>query len=222
MATRCFAPLQGQVVRITELTCGTPVTGNAVAVSEGIITVAFEADIEDGDEFVQKNAAGQLCINKKSPDALKRFNLTIDWCNVDPTLFDIIMNVSTELSGTDVVGWRDEIGANTREWALELWTGLSDVDDCDAGSGEWGYILIPRITGSMYGDYSVGNEVVNFQTTGYTLGQPSTGGWGFGPYNVIGSPAAPLDVAIASSQHRLVRTTTVAPPVATCGASTLS
>lgn len=218
MATRCFAPLQGQVVRITELTCGVPVTGNAVAVSEGIITVGFEAEIEEGDEFVQKNAAGNLCVNKRSPDALKRFNLTIDWCNVDPTLFEIIMNVATEADGADTVGWRDVEGTNTREWALELWTGLTDVGDC-GDTGEWGYILVPRITGAMYGDYSVGNEVVNFQTTGYTVG---SSGWGVGPYDVIGSPAAPLDVAITSTQHRLIRTTEVAPPTAACGASVVS
>ena len=60
---------------------------------------------------------------------------------------------------------------------------------------------------------------MSFQTIAYTLGGS---GWGVGPYDVIGSPAGPLDVAISATQHRLVRTTTVAPPASACGSSIVS
>lgn len=215
MATRCFGVVRGKRVRVTELnTCGVPVTGGSFVVSDGFVQVEITAEIEDGDEYVQKNADGKLCINLRSPDSLKRLNVTVDWCKVDPEIFNLVTGNPLEMSGADAVGFRIQEGEADTRWALELWTGLDD-DACTAGAVEYGYLLLPRITGSTVGDITVANEVSTFQTTGYTEGDS---GWGVGPYDVIGSPAAPLDVAIAAIDHALIRVTPVAPPAALCGA----
>lgn len=219
MATQCFKPLRGKRVRVTELdVCGVPVTGNSFVVSEGFVTVALTSELEEGDEYIQKNADGKLCINERAPDALKRLTVTVDWCEVDPDIVNLITGYPTELDGADTVGFRIQSGEADTRWGLEVWTGLAGAA-CDDGSVEYGYLLVPYITGSTIGDYSIGNEVVNMQTTGYTV---DGSGWGVGPYDVIGSPAGPLDVAMGSTDHALLRTTTVAPPAASCGAQVIS
>lgn len=217
MATTCFGVLRGKRVRVTELsTCSVPATGNSYVVSAGFIQVTISAQIESGDEYVQKNADGALCINERAQDSLKRLEVGVDWCKVDPDIINIITGNPLELDGSDAVGFRIEEGVADARWALELWTGLSD-QDCSAGE-QYGYVLLPSLTGSTLGDITFENGTATFTTNGYT---EHNSGWGVGPYNVIGSPAGPLDVAISSVQHALLRTTVVAPPTAVCGAQTL-
>lgn len=219
MATDCFAPIRGKTVRITELDCGVPVTGNAFVVTDSFVTVTMEPEYEEGTEYVQKNANGDLCINERAPDALKRITTTIDWCRVDPNLFSLITGATLEMDGADVVGFRDATGVNDTEWAFEMWTGVAGQSGCGAGA-KYGYFLLPRLTGGTYGEFTIEDgSTVSFQTIGYTV---ENSGWGVGPYDVIGSPAGPLDVAIAANQIRLVRTTTVAPPASACGPGVVS
>jgi hypothetical protein len=86
MATStCATPIKGTHLRIVALdTCGVPVTGASglVAVSRGFISVAMAPDYEDGEEFFERNASGQACVNQKDDPTLKRLGLTIDWCEV--------------------------------------------------------------------------------------------------------------------------------------------
>lgn len=218
MAPTCFSVVRGKRVRVTELdVCGAPVTGNSYVVSDGFVQVAITSEIEDGDEYVQKNADGALCVNERAPDSLKRLNVTVDWCNVDPDIINLITGYPTELDGSDVVGFRIQEGEADTMWALEVWTGLGN-QNCDTGV-MYGYMLLPLITGSTLGDITIENAAATFQTTGYTQGNS---GWGTGPYDVIGSPAGPLDVTIGTTDHALLRVTEVAPPAAVCGAQTLS
>jgi hypothetical protein len=218
MATQCFSVVRGKRVRVTELdTCGTPVTGSSFAVSEGFISVALTSELEDGDEYIQKNADGKLCINERAPDSLKRLNVTIDWCNVDPDIISLITGYPQELDGSDAVGFRIQEGEADTNWALEVWTGLSN-QNCDDGV-QYGYLLLPFLTGATLGDITIENAAATFQTTGYTQGNSA---WGVGPYDVIGSPAGPLDVAIDPVDHALIRLTDVAPPAAVCGSQILT
>lgn len=218
MATRCFSVVRGKRVRVTELdACGVPVTGGSFVVSEGFIQVALTSELEDGDEYIQKNADGKLCINERAPDALKRLSVTVDWCQVDPDIISLITGYPVELDGSDSVGFRIQEGEADKRWALEVWTGLGGAS-CNGGSVEYGYMLLPHITGSTLGDITIENANATFQTTGYTEGGS---GWGVGPYNVIGSPAGPLDVPISAVDHALIRVTEVAPPDAVCGAQVL-
>lgn len=220
MPTQCFNVVRGKTVRVTELdTCGVPVTGGtgSFIVSNGFIQVAITSEVEDGDEYIQKNADGVLCVNERAPDFLKRLTVTIDWCQVDPDIIHFITGYPTELYGSDAVGFRVQEGLSDTRWGCELWTGLAD-QNCDAVGAEYGYLLLPRITGSILGDLTIENGAATFQTTGYTEGNS---GWGFGPYNVIGNPARKLDVIIGANDHALIRTTEVAPPTAVCGAQTI-
>jgi hypothetical protein len=220
MATKCFSVVRGKRVRVTELDdCGEPLFGGDFVVSDGFVQVALTAELEEGDEYIQKNADGRLCINLKNPDSLKRLNVTVDWCNVDPELISVVTGLPVELDGADAVGFRIQSGEYDKKWALEVWTGLGE-DSCDeAGDLEYGYLLVPFVTGSTFGDITIANATTTFQTMGFTKGNS---GWGVGVYDVIGSPPGPLDDPMGPTDLALLRVTTVAPPAAVCGAQTIT
>lgn len=212
MPTQCYTTVRGKAVRVTQLDeCGA--VADLFVVSDGFISVTLTAEIESGDEFIQKNANGALCVNERSPDELKRLNVNVDWCQVDPDIISLITGFPVELDGTDAVGFRVETGQNNEKWALEVWTGLSG-DQCAEEGACFGYILVPFVAGAQFGDIVVENAAATFTTTGYTEANSQ---WGLGPWDVIGDPAAPLDVAIAANQIALLRKTCVAPPTAVCG-----
>lgn len=218
MATQCFPIIRCKRVRVTELdTCGTPVTGGSFVVSSGFIQVEITSELEDGEEYIQKNADGALCVNERGPDSLKRLNVTVDWCNVDPDIINLITGYPTEMDGADAVGFRIQEGEADTNWALEIWTGVAG--QACAGGLTYGYMLLPFITGSTLGDITIENATATFQTTGYTQGNST---WGVGPYDVVGTPAGPLVVPIGATDHALVRLTDVAPPAALCGAQTIT
>ena len=67
MATKKFSLVRGFAMRATRLDgCGRPVLGpDSVIASDGFITVGLTANIEEGEEISQTNAAGKLCITDK-------------------------------------------------------------------------------------------------------------------------------------------------------------
>lgn len=221
MATVCFSVIRGKMVRVTALDeCGVPEVGNSFVVSKGFVQVSLTSELETGDEIIVKNANGELCINDRVPDSLKRLNVAIDWCNVDPDVISIITGYPVEIEGEDTVGFRINEGFADTNWGLEVWTGLGSQQACDAAGALYGWVLVPYITGSTFG----GSQVISaaaatFQTTGYTQGNS---GWGVGPYDVIGSPPAPLTDPVGPLTHAVIRTTPVAPPVDACGAQTIT
>lgn len=221
MATECFTPLRGVAARITELDeCGAVPVDGVYVVSKGFITVNISMEVETGDEYIQKNADGFLCINERSPDELKRANVEIDWCRVDPSLISLITGNPEELETTDTVGFWTVAGPSTANYALEVWTRLAGGACADGGQC-YGYLLIPWNTGSRVGDITVENGPVTFQTTGgYTVLPPA---WGVGPWDVIGTPEAPtpLDAAAPDNGVFLTRTTCVPPPAESCGTAVI-
>lgn len=133
MASECFTPLRGTRIRATVVSaCGAPnapETAASQATSSGFISVAVSPQYEDGDEFVQKNANGDLCINDRSCDVFKRHNLTITLCGVDPDLMGIITGNPAEVSGAGInVGFRTRTGLPCNDFAFELWSGISGGD----------------------------------------------------------------------------------------------
>jgi hypothetical protein len=223
MAANCYSVVRGKRVRVTRLDeCGTPpaaMTTNALVTSSCFISVQYTLEYEDGDEHIQKNANGDLCINDKSCDQFKRVMVVISFCEVDPDLFSLLTSNSVEVdaAGNDV-GFRVSENTACSNFALELWSGLDDVE-CDvSGNLEYGYFLLPFVTNGTLRDFTVENGPTTFEINGWTK---SSTGWGTGPYNVVRSGAADtpsaLEDPITDEDHLLVRVTTVAPPAAVCG-----
>lgn len=222
MTTHCFTPVLGKRLRATELdTCGAVTPGTSEQVTtDGFITVTLSSEVEEGTEIIQRNAAGQLCVNEKMADSFKRFTVEIEFCGVNPSLLAIVSNAEPYVDyAGDVAGFTVPEGEINKKFALELWTGLSG-QACLPGGGDEasGYMLLPFIQAGVLGNIEMdGENAVTFSLTGaYTMGGNS---WGFGPYEVLrdtNATKALLPSPIDSYDHLLLIDTALAPPPVAC------
>jgi len=223
MGTKCFTPILGKIIRVTELdNCGNvpaATTADSAVVTDGFISVTLSAEVDDGAEIITKTASGALCVNEKLPNNFKRFTAEIQFCAVNPALLAFMTNAETYEDYTpDVAGFTVPEGVINKKFALELWTGLSGAA-CETGATyDGGYVLLPFVTAGILGDIEVnGENAISFSMTGaYTRGGNA---WGVGPYNVLYdelAAAAPLPTALDPLDHLLLIETTFPPPVASC------
>lgn len=222
MTTHCFTPLLGKRMRVTRLSdCGAPLadaTANAFVVTDGFISVTLGSEVEDGTEIIQRNAAGNICVNERQASSFKRFTVELTLCGVNPSLLTFISNVEAyEDYAGDVAGFTVAEGAITNRWALELWTGLAG-QGCAGANEASGYILLPNIKAGVLGNIEVnGENAVNASITGaITVGGNS---WGTGPYQVVYDGAnqpAVLPTALDPYDHLLMIDTALALPPMSC------
>lgn len=222
MPTHCFSPVLGKRLRVIELdTCGAVVAGSRYVSTDGFVTVTLSSEVEDGTEIIQRNAAGQLCVNERMSDSFKRFTAEIEFCGVNPSLLAIVSNAESYMDyAGDVAGFTVPEGEINKRFALELWTGLSG-QAClpgEATDEASGYLLLPFVQAGVLGDIAIdGENAVTFSLTGaYTRGG---NGWGTGPFNVLRddtSAPAPLPLALDPYDHLLLIDTALAPPPVAC------
>jgi hypothetical protein len=226
VATYCWGAVRGRLMRVTALDeCGAPPeegTPNSMAITKGFVSVDIETDVEDGDEFVVKNADGDLCINDRSPDSIKRLNLTMEFCQVDPGLFSLITGMELELDEApdlDVAGFRLNEGTVDINFALEVWQGINNAA-CAAGEGRpHVYNLFPYVRNGILQGYTIENDAASFEITAWTQGGS---GWGVGPdsYLVVlddmGAPSQ-LFVPVGPTTHLVSRRSAAPLPEPLCG-----
>lgn len=218
MPTQIIKPFRARTMRLTRLDpCCTPPDGGtpcSVIVMDGFLTVTLTADVEDGEEFVTKKASGDLCVNERLPDALKRLDASIELCEIDPEAVEMLTGWPLALdSEGDSVGFDVIEGINDAEVAIELWTGISG-QDCDPEVGErFGYLALPCLQGvTLDGDLAFAQEPTEVTLAGRTSSQHA---WGSGPFAVeddgTGS-AGPLVTALDADSHARLQSVTISPP----------
>ncbi len=218
MAAICAAVFKARVLRIIKLDeCGVPVTGagSAVSVFSGFISVAASPQYEEGTEYVQKTANGDLCVNEKDPNELKRVNLTITVCTLDP---DMIATVSGErllTTGTPATGTGVAYGEGvlTGRFSLELWQPLAGPGACTPGGDQqFMYWLYGNVGNTMVGDITFEQAAFTLPFTAETKGMYTA--WP----DSIGGRATGLGAnVILPGEHYLHNITTTPPPDAVCG-----
>lgn len=222
MATKCFIPLLGKMIRVTELdNClRIPETAQQIA-TDGFTTLSLTSQVEEGAEIIVRKASGALCVNERMASSFKRFDVEIEFCEVNPSLLAITTNAEEYTDGDDVIGFTIPEGEIKKWFALEMWTGLSGIV-CDPTTEEpSGYILLPGIVAGVLGDIEVnGEDAITFSMT-----QASTkggNGWGVGPYDVYkpsAGVAGPLPTPVDPYDHLLMIETNIAPPPSACDPS---
>lgn len=183
MANKTIKSIKGRAARITRLDeCGLPVYGPCSSlVTHGFISVTISHEYQAGDDYTQKNAWGELCVNEKDPDRIKWANTAIQFCEIDPGFLDIIGGANPVTFGGSTVGATFGPSAPVGAFALEVWTKKSGVGACIGGSPEWGYFVVPFVkNGKLDGDVKVENAPLNLSLTGAGYGAPAD--WGLGPY----------------------------------------
>lgn len=227
MATQCFPLVGGKVMRVTRLdACGRPVFGEcASVVSDGFVSIELSAVVDEGDAIDVKNAAGNSCVTRAAKPKLSGYTVNLNFCKVDPDLYALTTNqevVIDPFTG-DTIGFNIDIDIDLDSggFALEVWSEVPGVacstTDLSA-QGANGYILLPWLSGGVFGDFTIENDAVSFVVQNSAT--KSGSGWGVGPYNVMydatGDPA-PLALPIGPSQHIRTFLSFIAPPVAGCG-----
>ena len=227
MSTKCFTVVRGKRLRVTRLDeCGNPPAGStedALVVTKGFVTVELSAVVAEGTDIEQMNADGDLCVSDRSRDQFRRWDLSIELCEVDPSILSMLTNVVLEEDWEgNVVGVRQPEGASVDTFGLELWTGVPGTDCLPGEPTTYGYLLLPTVVPGSLGDITVENGATTFSVSGHTKG---SSGWGVGPYDVVPTDAentpGRLDTPIGQGEHLVLRTTTIAPPDVECGAQAM-
>lgn len=224
----CAKPLQGETMRVTRLDeCGNPEYGEcAYAVSDGFVSVTLTPNVEEGERFLQRNAAGRAIVNQRSAPVLNWYDVSIVFAEVDPELFTIITGLTPyEDDEGNVIGFPvTESDFATANFALEVWMKTSE-EECNPGDPYpfYGYNLLPWVVeGALMEDIVISNALITFTVTARTRkGTP----WGTGPYDVVrltDATPSPLYTDIPTDTHHLPIWTQLAPPEASCGCQSLS
>lgn len=225
----CPKPLQGSSMRVTQVdSCGHPLFGEcAFAVSDGFVSVTFTPNVEDGERFLQRNAAGRAIVNQRSAPILNWYDVVMEFQEVDLELFSIVTGLPVirddqqRAIGLPVT----ESNFATANFALEVWASTSEEECPPTGTPLpfYGYNLVPWVVeGALNDDYVIQNDLITFKIAGRSRkGTP----WGVGPYDVVldqtGDPS-PLFDEIPSDTHFLPLWTQLAPPEPECGCQSLS
>jgi hypothetical protein len=225
--TKCFSLVRGQVLRVTRLDgCGAVLPGpDSVVVSDGFITVGLTANNDTGTAISITNAAGKICIADTPAPKFTGYTVAVEFCGVDPDLFSLMTGQAKVLDGAgNSVGFKvnSDIDADDSGFALEMWSNVPAAV-CEPGQTvSFGYFVLPFLKGGVIGDFTVGNDAVNFSLAG---AQSKDGNaWGAGPFNVVlgsGGLPSPLLSPLDPNDHLLVELTGVSPPAAGCGAIAL-
>lgn len=229
MATDCFVPIRVPGIRATALnSCGAVLdNGCATVTSSGIITITIEKEVVDRQGDPQLNANGDICDDTTKAEQRRWYNVTIEFCRVDPQLINLMTAEPLVLDDTsptpNVVGFRTRRGSvNINNFALEWWTGLGGDTFCTGGVQKYGYALMPFLSEGVMTIPTFQNDRANFTVTARTKFNSL---WGTGPYNVLinqsgpnsGNPG-PLISAITADDDFHIQTTTLPPPLFnTCG-----
>lgn len=218
MTTSCFSLVRGRAMRVTRLDgCGAPVLGpDGQVVSDGFITVGLTANTDEGTSISITNAAGRICILDEPCPVFTGYDVTVEFCGVDPALFSLMTGQPSVVDADDnVVGFKQnsQIDACDSGFALELWSSVPAAV-CEEGQGQlFGYMLVPFLKGGVIGDFTVGNDAVNFTLSG--ANSKDGNAWGDGPYDVVDDGtglAGPLIEELDPYDHLLVELTSIAPP----------
>lgn len=144
-------------MRVTKLGVnGAPLPGPRNSyVSDALIQAQLGLEYEDGDEIVQKNGAGLVCLTYKAPDSLKRGTISgLQICQPDPNLIQFMIGGRVLQDGANEVGYQaPEVGTdpNPNGFSLELWTNAI-IDGAQAGYFWW---VIPRAQVRPSGDWAL-------------------------------------------------------------------
>lgn len=227
MANVPWPSVRAKKMRLTRLdSCGVPIEGTkSTAVSSGLVSIDVSAEYEDGTENAPKNGNDDFCFIDRQPDKFKYFTLGIQFCGVDPELWELVTgNPIYEDAAGNAVGIKfGRYSEIETAFALEVWSDVPGTN-CGAGGKRWGYHLFPFIGAARLDELTLNNETAEF-TLGNAITKDGTG-WGVGPYNVTlnnaATPApAKLPEALDELDHYLPITVQVAPPADTDGAVAL-
>lgn len=181
------------------------------AVSTAIVRLQSSPEYDAGQEFLQKNGCGDICISLRDLDKLKRMTLQMELCTRDLELIEILTGATLYTVDGVVAGLaRRGVGAEDPPGvSLELWTRAVDTaGNCASSGNRWWRWVYPRATFTL-GDTTLENGIATVQLTGFSEPNPV---WGNGPWNDWPASSFPDP---ESPEHFVLDSD--GPPTAVCG-----
>lgn len=219
MVDQCISGIKACRLRITRLdACGVPVVGpKSVITSKGFISVTSTPDVEAGQEYLVKDACGDLCVNEKDFDRFKRLTLALKFCLIDPSGAEIMTGQRVQVNGTgDSMGFTvGENAADDAFWCLELWQKIAGQPCDPLGNPEWMYWAWPYLGRGNLGALTFDNNAFEFDVDGVNskgVGDNTWGATNQGPFEVL-----PVAQALVPGEHLTAVITSEQPPAAVCG-----
>ncbi|MDK1473607.1 hypothetical protein QNO07_09265 [Streptomyces sp. 549] len=222
MATStCVTPIKGTHLRIVALdVCGNPVTGSSslVLVTKGFVQVQMSPDYEDGVEFFERTADGSVCVNQKDDPVLKRYELTIDFCEVNMLGIAFITSARSLTLGSPATGTGFAVaeGSAPNRFSLEVWQEVAGAGACDpSGQQRFIYNAFPNVGASRFGDYTIENDRSTLQIMAET--RAASPQWLSG----LGESWLPAGEVLQTDEHWALNVTTNPPPTQACDTAEL-
>lgn len=235
-----FAVVKGEALRVTKTdSCGKPLQGAANRiVTDGFIEFNIDPEMKAREDLETTNAAGRVCVSATTPAERKWWNISAQFCGVNPDLWALILAWArvTDYDGNPI-GVKDRKSTETDTGVMfEVWTGQSDDDGCEIPTDD--SIFSTNVGGKQYGLLTIGGKEfvtstigVSASPTNFTLNGRSFAPkrWGRGPYNVaaIDSSGTPGRLLVPlydehEENHLALFSTPIPPPAPTDGACELA
>ena len=178
----CPASLHVLAARATRLNSdGSPATGaTASYVTAHPMRVGLNPEVEEGEETLQRNGAGRICVIYRAPDEIKYWNLELDNCRIEPALFELMIEGMDLIPGAGEEAPIGNIlpsgigdGSDAVGVGIEFWTRAWDGDAALAGTPyiRW---YIPKAVWTL-GDNELSAEALTVSMTGRSENNPAFG-----------------------------------------------
>lgn len=214
--TICATPIKAQVARFTRVDeCGVPITGalSAQVTSDSFTQIENTPSYEEGQRYLLRKANGEPCVNQRDPGFFNWLEQTVTLCTLDPDLIAMVTGEQLITDSDESVGTTYGEGLLTARFSLEVWQPMAGEGACDeSGIQRYVYWAFPNL-----GDAQI--QAFTFQNDAFTIAfrdvsRRASALWDIGDAYLADNPTASWD----PGKHFAWATTTVAPPVAACGA----
>lgn len=179
----CAGSVHALRLRIARLEAnGVPDPGpDNLYVTDALVRISNSPVVVEGDDFEQKNGGGIVCVSYKSPDTIKRVDLTMQICTPDPRIHEMLCGGEVLIEGGEVVGWAyPEVGVdpNPNGVSIEAWS-RAIIGGTQASTRPYWRHVFPR-TKWRPSDRTLANEVMVPEFAGFS---EQNDNWFDGPAN---------------------------------------
>lgn len=154
-------PIKGSVLRLVNVDATGTSLGTLTLVTKSFTQVQMQPSYQDGDEFFERSADGQIIVNRKTPPILVRLQLQVDICSMNPDGAATMFSARELTTGPPVSGMGFALmeGPSPSHFSLEVWQRVGGRNACDpSGAQRYIYNAWPHCYNTHVGNYQIGNQ----------------------------------------------------------------
>lgn len=138
-------------------------------VSDAIISIGSDPDVEAGTVLTQKNGCGRVCVRRRSDDETLAYNLTMSLCQLDAELIEMLTGATLITVGGVTVGLqRPKQGDAKPLVCVEAWQEARNATEQATFGGAllWWHWAWPKVKWTA-GQHTLEEGVLTVPLTGY-------------------------------------------------------